>query len=226
MKYPRMLRLPMAERTAKKRYADDSDIDELIASELAIEEKVDGSIVKIVYDDIPTVIGRRREIKMSDGSKPYRRLWSWVWENYEKLSTLKEYTVFGEWMYPRKTVSYEKLHDFYIVFDLMDGSGRYIGREERSALLEKSKLAEAPLLWKGTVKDKEELFGVCKKLAYSPSDVSGSEREGVVIKNYSKQLFMKFVRPEFDKDVEENDDWMHQPLIPNRLADWARARKV
>jgi hypothetical protein len=42
--------------------------------------------------------------------------------------------------------------------------------------------------------------------------------EGLVVKNYRKQMRGKLVRPEFMKELEEEDHWLHKAMKRNQLA--------
>ncbi len=60
------------------------------------------------------------------------------------------------------------------------------------------------------------------KLVEGKSEYSTTEtKEGIVIKNYRKQMRGKLVRPDFLKDLEEDDHWMLKPVRKNKLRDTA-----
>ena len=46
---------------------------------------------------------------------------------------------------------------------------------------------------------------------------SESMAEGVVVKNSSRQMRGKLVRPEFMKEIQEDDLWLKKPLNKNKL---------
>lgn len=219
-KYPRMLRLPVWLRVPRKRYATDAQVRELISEPLFITEKVDGSIIRsgLGSDGVPVVRGRRRLIPQDDTSKPYRGLWGWVWGNHAKLEALGG-AVFVEWLMARHTVPYDRLPDWGLVFDIYDTKrGTFLPWNQSRALVQRSGLHSVPTLFEGRVKSPRELYRLCATLANAKSHFSDSPVEGVVVKNYARQIFMKHVRREFDIDLESSPHWLKQPLIANRLA--------
>lgn len=42
--------------------------------------------------------------------------------------------------------------------------------------------------------------------------------EGIIVKNAVKQMRGKLVRPEFMKQLEEDDHWLYKKLVKNQLA--------
>lgn len=218
MKYPRMLRLPLEkEQRSSKRYATDTDIKELLSNEVTVDEKLDGSIVSFSRegDDI-VAYGRRNEIMrngvLNNRTKAYIMLDDWYWNNVESLQQIPEgYTIFGEWLKAKHTIFYDKLSDYWLYFDIFDGK-RFLSDEERVGVVENLELWGMPLL-------KLDYLTITslRVIALRKKSECGDRMEGFVVKNYEKQIFCKFVKREFDVDLEESAHWLKQPLEINRV---------
>lgn len=219
MKYPRMLRLPLEkERRSSKRYATDTDIKELLSCEVVIDEKLDDSAVSFSKEGNDIVAyGKRNEIMrngvLKNRTKPYILLDKWYWENIENLQQIPDgYTMFGAWMYAKHTVFYDKLPDYWLFFDIFNGKEFIFLTDEWSDIAEKVDLLAVPSLEIG-----ELTIADLKKIAQKQKSVYGDRMEGFVVKNYEKQIFMKFVKKTFDIDLEESEHWLKQPLEINKL---------
>lgn len=220
MKYPRMLRLPLEkEQRSSKRYATDTDIKELLSSEVVIDEKLDDSAVSFSKegDDI-VAYGKRNEIMrngvLKNRAKPYILLDKWYWEHIENLQRIPDgYTLFGAWMYAKHTIYYDRLPDYWLYFDVFNGDEFIFLTDEWSEITENIDLWAVPHIGIGryTLKSLKEIAD------YKQKSVYGDRMEGFVVKNYEKQIFMKFVKREFDIDLEESKHWLKQPLEINRV---------
>lgn len=219
MKYPKMLRLPLENMQKEtKHYANKKDIELLLSDEVVIEEKLDGSIVSFTRDgsDIITY-GRRNEIMrngiLKNKSKAYVNLDEWYWNNYELIQKIPDgWTIFGEWLYAKHTIFYDRLFDYWLCFDIFNGKEFVFLNDRESNFLDDLDLCLIRVIDFGnfSISDLKKYVNT-KKSAY------GDTTEGFVIKNFKRQLFMKFVKYEFDIDLEESEHWLNQPLEINRL---------
>lgn len=218
MKYPRMLRIPLDdERRENKRYATMVDLKELLDGMVFIGEKFDGSIVSFTNEDDDIVTGgRRREIMrngiLKERVKAYIKLDAWYWNNYSALMDIPEgYTLIGEWLFAKHTIFYKSLPDWWICFDVYDGT-TFLEEYEKRKIIDNLGFEEVPTLAYGRL-NMEDL----ERLATLKWSYYGDRTEGFVVKNYSKQLFMKYVKHEFDTDLELSEHWLKQPLEVNKL---------
>ena len=218
-----MLRIPFDKKQrANKRYATEKDIEELLSCEIVIDEKFDGSIVSFTREGTDIVAyGRRNEIMrngiLTNRNKAYILLDDWYWKHEENLKQIPcGYTIFGEWLYAKHTIFYDKLPDYWMCFDIFNGKEfMYFLSDEYWDISEKINLWMLPRLEIG-------MFSIngLKRVAQKKESVYGSRMEGYVAKNYEKQIFMKFVNHEFDIDLEENGHWLKQPLEINKLSNY------
>lgn len=232
MKYYRMLRIcpkkmrhipkhlleNAADPPKRKKCLTEAEINVLLSGRVIIEEKVDGGVVGITWNGkVHLAIGKHSMISYDDNSKKFYGLNSWIYANYEKIQKIpKGWIVFGEWLRSRHQISYDMLEDFFYAFDIWDGY-RYLDFQNRSEFLCKLGFAEVPFLYSGSDIDIVDVLCIANGLSVSDrSRLSSIETmEGLVIKNYDKQFFGKYVRREFLESMEEH--WLKRPLIENRL---------
>ena len=199
----------MFEKYNKIKSLDDEENAELLTDEndeIIIEEKLDGANFRIYLKKDGTVIFGSRSKELEENSENER--WS-TCINYlrEKIRKApkpnKNIIIYGECML-KHTIDYDwEKTPIFLAFDvkLLDGKkNNYLDYNSKTSYFKTFNLTPVPLLYKGKVRNMPEVTEESIPLSkYS----SVSKAEGVVIKNYSKQLFGKFVRTEFK---EKNSD--------------------
>lgn len=188
---------------------------ELLRGDVVITEKMDGANAGVFISDKNLFLQKRRG--HADGShKQFKRFKNeWLWDHYETLSKVeKNIVIYGELMYCTHSIYYDKLPDFFLVFDIYDlDNGCYLDWfEVRSTALELG-LATVPyitFLRNPTTVDIERVMPT--KSAF------GDTCEGIVVKNYKRGLRGKIVKPEFIKHMDESDHWASERVRYNRKA--------
>lgn len=140
-----------------------------------------------------------------------------IW--WQHISTV-DYNVFWEDLRIRHSVFYDRLPAFYIVLDVAQGDGilpPYM--KERFGI-------PAPVIDhdQGMMPEKFQarLEGYLHRISAFSSD---SEIEGIVVKNYAKQLFGKVVNIEFYRGIEATGPYLKRRVVErNRL--WPLYRNV
>ena len=215
---PKYLLENAADPPKSKKCLTDADVKILLDGHTVFEEKVDGGVVGIAWNgDMHLAIGKHSMINPYDNSKKFYGLNSWIYANYEKIQTIPlGWVVHGEWLRSCHQIFYDELPDYFLAFDIWDGH-RYLDLQSRSDMLHKLGFAEVPLIYSGDNLDVEDVLCIADGLSVSnKSRFSSSEIfEGIVIKNYEKQLYGKYVRREFMESMEIH--WLEQPLIENKL---------
>jgi ATP-dependent RNA circularization protein (DNA/RNA ligase family) len=103
---------------------------------------------------------------------------------------------------------------FWICYDVwMEDENRWADREEKEILCEAVGLPLAPLVHKGRL-TKEQIPGI----ADMKSAFGETQAEGIVIKNYGKGLFGKFINREFLEGLEDAEHWRRKPRVSNRIS--------
>ena len=239
-KYPRTRHLE-----GSREQAGDEDLkcvkfDEIRGKYLVLEEKVDGANCGISFGE---------DGKMFLQSQfDLFKLWAGCFE--DRLCRLLEdrYVMYGEWLYAKHTVFYDRLPHFFMEFDIFDKKeGRFFStRKRREFLREAPFIQSVRVLTEGYFETSEEikkwigpslfiskepeesLRAQCQKnkadteLAIRQTDLTGI-MEGIYIKVEDGDYVtdrLKFVRGSFLNTILDSEShWVNRPIIPNRLAD-------
>ncbi len=104
--------------------------------------------------------------------------------------------IYYEDMSEVRKIRYESLPSEVIAFDVYDfRTGSFLDYERKIEVLESLGMVLVPLLFRGRLESPEDAL----KFLREPSAFGAPLVEGVVIKNYKKQLFGKIVNPDFDE---------------------------
>lgn len=102
---------------------------------------------------------------------------------------------------------------FWICYDIwLPEENRWANRSEKEILCEEIGIPISPLIHIGEITPDR-----IPKLAMRISDFGDEQAEGVVIKNYEKGLFGKFINREFLEGMEDAEHWRKKPLVPNKI---------
>jgi ATP-dependent RNA circularization protein (DNA/RNA ligase family) len=212
IKYPKIYRIcPEKEAPLTKKCLFESEISALLDEEVVVEEKIDGGICGLSWKgDSHQAQGRGRAVHYTENSKQFYGFNKWIYENYEKIQQIPAgWIVYGEWMRACHNIFYDSLPDYFIAFDVWNGS-KLLAYDEKTQFLHKVGFEQVPLLYCGTARV-EGIFSLVTKSKYSTIELA----EGIVIKNYAKALMGKYVRREFMESMDEH--WLKKPLRENKL---------
>jgi len=211
LKYPKIYRICTKETPSSKKCLSESEISFLLEGEVIVEEKIDGGICGISWKgDTHHAQGRGRLVHYAENPKQFHGFNKWIYENYEKIQKIPAgWIVYGEWMRACHNIFYDLLPDFFIAFDVWNGSD-FLAYDEKSRFLQKIGFTQVPLLYRGTL-GVQDIFNFVTKSKYSTDELA----EGVVIKNYEKSLMGKYVRRDFMDAMDEH--WLKKPLLENKL---------
>jgi hypothetical protein len=190
-------------------------------AEIYIEEKVDAANVGFsILGGEPVIRNRNYILRKGYGRKntpaklQYAPIWTWFYENKYKFELLEEWfgfmpSVYGEWMYARHTIAYNKLPDWFLLFDIFDPiRKKFISPERYYEAAEYAGFHTVPMLaWTQRGFSKEDLLRYTTTEWKSKFD-DESNIEGVYVKvvdasgHVSKRF--KMVRPGFIPGVHWN----------------------
>lgn len=214
IKYPKIYRICTKNSPATKKCLSELEISLLFSDEVIIEEKIDGGVCGISWrGDTHHAQGRGRAVHYTENSKQFYGFNKWIYENYEKVQHIPiGWIVYGEWMRACHNIFYDLLPDYFIAFDVWNGS-KFLVYDEKTTFLQKLDFKQVPLLYRGTIKV-QDIFSLVGKSNYSTTELV----EGFVIKNYAKSMMGKYVRREFMNGIDEH--WLRKPIKENRLIMW------
>jgi hypothetical protein len=211
---------------------------------LVIEEKVDGANCAISFTNEGKLQlqSRGRFLQGGRREKQFELFKVWAAKHqlafHERLGS--RYVMYGEWLYAKHTVFYDRLPHYFLEFDILDSENEtFLSSKERKELLADLQIVSVPILGSGNFNTFEEIadllqpstfrspdaLSTLKKLAIQkgldPSEVilqSDTENiaEGLYIKiekGHQVVARCKFVRSSFETKLSDSS----QPLIPNQL---------
>jgi hypothetical protein len=157
-------------------------------------------------------------------------------------------TLYGEWLYAKHTVFYDRLPHYFMEFDIRDEGGAFWSTARRRAHLAGSPVVSVPVLWEGVVEKPARLPELVARSLYKsevwrdrlreaaaeagvdpdraaaetdPSDVA----EGLYIKVEDPATGVvlaryKWIRASFlTAVVDSGSHWLARPIVPNGLAE-------
>lgn len=186
----------------------------LLGGTVTITEKMDGANTGLFKRNGQMFLQKRGSLV--DDSHPQFKFFKnqWYWNNYEKLEQLPDNTVtYGELMRCTHTIYYDKLPDWWLVFDIYDlKKKQYLPWHEVARICYDIGLSTVPHVFTGNGINRNAISKVM------PIQSSfGGRAEGVVIKNYKRQIRGKVVHPEFVKDPSFKRHWSSRRATFNKL---------
>ncbi len=253
-KYPKTRHL---EESREK--PDDEDLacvklDAIKGSSLVLEEKVDGANCGISFgsDEKMYLQSRGHFLNGGYGERQFGlfKLWAGCFEDLLRRLLGDRYVMYGEWLYAKHTVFYDRLPHYFMEFDIFDKEQkRFFSTRKRRAFLERApfirsvrvltegyfETAASIRKWIGPslfISDApaKSLAAQCEKsgadvgLAVRQTDLTGI-MEGIYIKVEDGDYVtdrLKFVRGSFLNTILDSEShWVNRPIIANCLADGA-----
>jgi ATP-dependent RNA circularization protein (DNA/RNA ligase family) len=189
------------------------EAEALLESPIYIEEKVDGANIGISIDE-------RCELQVQNRGqylvKPYlgqfSRLAQWLEvHRVDLLEALPGLILFGEWLFARHSIAYDRLPDWFLAFDFYDlKSQRFLSKEERDVVCGQIGLSTVPFVDYGL----HRLEHLKKALSDSKSAFYDGPPEGFFIRSEKDpDRRAKLVRSEFIQSIGEH--WSSKALQQN-----------
>lgn len=204
-----------------------------------VDEKADGAGVAAAWGgDGPLLRSRSHHLRKSfaprtSAKAQYAPLWGWLHEREGQLRELARLVgdgaaVYGEWLWARHTVSYDRLPSYLLAFDVWDpGIEDFLDPTAARAALGSAGFDVVPPLaaWGdcGTTEAAPGGLRELAALAVGPSELSTTDRrEGAYFKvGDGRRTTHRFkaVRPGF----RPSDGWSQDRIVRNGLAGRPRA---
>jgi hypothetical protein len=234
----------------------DEDLEAVPFSRIAgrhvvVEEKVDGANVGIRFAPGGELLLQSRGHYLTGGprEKHFTVLKQWATTLQGALADRlgRRYVLYGEWLYAKHTVFYDRLPHYLMEFDVLDtADGTFLDTPRRAALLVGLPLPAVRVLYSGRLRRLEDLtcligpsrfiaaghldrlradatrLGIDAERAVRETDPSPL-MEGLYIKVEEEGVVKeryKFVRADFLAAILRADGhWLQRPIVPNRLAE-------
>lgn len=207
---------PSAPRDDKVLPADEAT--EMLAGEVVVEEKLDGANLGISLGQDGTLRFQNRGHYLTPPyAGQFQWLGTWTARHQDKLrGALKEHQiVFGEWCAARHSVKYDRLPDWFIMFDVFDRrDDKFASTRRRNALAAQVGLAVVSTHIRG----RTTIAELKSRLLQETSRYRGGPVEGYVIRRESADWLTtraKLVHPDFVQSIGEH--WRRRRIEWNRL---------
>lgn len=217
---------------------------------IVVEEKMDGANSAISFSDDGKLLLQSRGHYLTGGPRETHFALLKQWANTHRSALWKalgsRYIAYGEWLYAKHTIFYDRLPHYWLEFDLYDRKNdEFLSTTRRHKVLESFPVKSVCVLFEGTMRDLgqleklvdtslfitqgthlERLLDVCKlqslnsERALKETDPT-SLMEGLYIKveedGAVKQRY-KYIRASFLQSVASaQGHWLDRPVLPNQL---------
>lgn len=178
------------------------ELQRFLDEEVVVEEKLDGANAAVyrASDGSLTCAGRSGP-RGRDRADQFGRLRAWLAQNAQSLGALSAFEcVYGEWLYRVHTLRYERLPDYFVVIDWLEGE-KWVDTPTRHAKAANAKLACAPVLFRGRLGSLSRLSRMVTRSAFGEVAAEGLivriECDGEVVAR------AKWVRPDFEQKADD-----------------------
>ena len=222
---------------------------EIAGRHVVLEEKIDGANSAISFTDDGELRLQSRGHFLTGGSreKHYDLLKQWAAVQQDRLYAVlgSRYIMYGEWMYAKHSIFYDRLPHYFMEFDVLDReNGKFLDTLSRHELLKDLPIHSVPVLASGTFNSCDEILAYlgdskyisedhianlqeeAKRLGLDAARIvretdSSRMMEGIYIKveeNGEVVDRMKFVRNSFlQTEATPQGNWLDRPIIPNLI---------
>lgn len=174
------------------------------------------------------VTQNRSHFVSSESASQFGTLDKWLDEHRADLYRLllacpgTELVLYGEWLYERHTVAYDRLPDVFVLFDIYDTrADAFFSTERRDQLLrdhtEHGSLFTPPVVARRPLEGMEDVMALMDRP--SMFNEAGGRMEGVVLRweegGWLKER-AKMVRPDFLQAISEGH-WSKSQLVRNTV---------
>lgn len=191
---------------------------EFLDGELVVEEKLDGANLGISLAEDGTLrFQNRGQYLHPPFAGQFQRLGGWIAAHEQALrrDLTPGLIMFGEWCAARHSVAYDRLPDWWVVFDVYDPSRqRFFSTARRNALAARMELAVVREVSRG----RTTLADLTRRLSTETSRYRAGPIEGFVLRTEDSDWMLaraKLVHPEFVQGIGEH--WRRRRIEWNRV---------
>ena len=209
-KYPRIPHVPGSNLSP-----DDEVFGEYPKGVFFVFEKMDGTNLglslsadgRLRFQNRGGYLENKRPHPQWDAAKNWFNQHYWGVMNY--FAQNSGHTVFGEWLYARHSINYDRLPSYFFVYDIFDGENFLQYKDIRKAFqYAKGLFVPKPI---DTCLDIEDFIDWSKK---NYGGQYGDEYEGFIFRDATDYTrVFKYVKPEFTAGIEEH--WFNRKVERN-----------
>lgn len=195
------------------------EAEELLSGVVVVEEKLDGANLGFSLAPDGELRAQNRGQYLSEPlPKQFMRVPPWLAQHELGLRKLlrPELILFGEWCAARHSLGYDRLPDWFLLFDVYDRfSARFWTAKKRDALAAEAGVFTVPIVSSGPT-----TLGALRELVNrSPSLYrTGLPMEGVVVRRESREWCearAKLIHPDFVQAIDNH--WRKLAIEWNRV---------
>ena len=222
---------------------------EISGRHVVLEEKIDGANCAISFTQDGELRLQSRGHFLTGGyrERHYDLLKQWAVVHQDAFHAVlgHRYIMYGEWMYAKHAIYYDKLPHYFMEFDVLDReSGKFLDTSSRHKLLEVLPVCHVPVLASGIFKNMADILQYLGDSLYiTPNHIehlredalrigldadkicretdASCTMEGIYIKVEEDGEVvdrMKYVRASFLQTVEvSQQNWLDRAIVPNRI---------
>jgi hypothetical protein len=249
IKYPRTQHIEGSRLQPGDEDLDSISFRSLIGKAIVIEEKLDGANSGVSFDADGRLYLQSRGHFLDGGPREKHFALLKTWANTHKQALWNalsiRYVMFGEWLYAKHTVFYDRLPHYFMEFDLLDKQKReFLSTDRRRAVLSGLPVASVPVLYQGQARSLSHVTSLVGRSLYKSgnwkermaesalsrgidadrvaAETDGSDTmEGLYIKTEEDGIVtgrFKYIRLSFlTSVVDSGSHWLERPIVPNQL---------
>ena len=188
----------------------------LLSNPVTIEEKIDGANLGISFSSSGDILLQNRgQYLVPPFYGQWKSISTWISMHQDSLLDVLEdkYILFGEWCYARHSISYSKLPDWFIGFDIYDISAqKFLAVPLRNKMLGKAGIVIVPQIKHGAF-TMNEIPTLLKRSAYGDSPCEGLYFR-YDVSNWL-EIRAKYVRSAFIQSIDHH--WCSSPIQKNQI---------
>lgn len=208
---------------------DKTDAKPFYTFPVTVEEKIDGSNLGLSLDsDGGRILAQNRSHYVTSLShSQFKALDSWISEHSDALYRIlsPNFILFGEWMYAKHSIQYDRLPGYFVAFDIYDRSREvYLSVNERNDKLQGSNIPVVKALVSNQVLPNRQAYEALLETAsdYVNQSKQRTTVEGVYIRvdDHAGGVLKhrcKIVRPDFIQTVDTSGHWMTKEVVKNQI---------
>lgn len=166
-----------------------------------VEEKLDGANVSLWLEHGQVQVASRGGVGAMDRAGQLGRLKAWAAESSARLTALLAHgwSVYGEWLWLRHGIAYDRLPDFLVVLDLWHPHAGMASVSERDARVRAAGLLVPPVRHSGVLRDVPGLLSLL-----GPSAYADTRAEGLVVRRLTDDARCKVVDSSYERPADRH----------------------
>lgn len=220
---PEYPRIPHLDKKISNMTHDDIQLEGGIQFPITgwVQEKLDGANMGVSWTSGPVIRNRNNILKKGYIKKEtpaklqFRSSWNWLHAHNKDIQKIKEIwqgdiTIYGEFLYAKHSIFYDKLPDIFIAYDIYSVEDRkFIGVDDFESLMSQTNI-EYVKSEKVNIKNIDELI---RKSEMKSNYITDGLCEGIVFK--SGNIFRDDCFKIVNKYFKRRDDFNDSEIIRN-----------